>query len=75
MAQIQNRFSRRTIALFWCLAIGIIIGVLIYLEQIAFLYVLATLVLVGLLLIVGRADLEKVSRENAGFNTSGEDRI
>jgi hypothetical protein len=75
MAQIQNRFSRRTIALFWCLAIGIIIGVLIYLEQIAFLYVLATLVLVGLLLIVGRADLEKVGRENAGFNTGGEDRI
>jgi ABC-type bacteriocin/lantibiotic exporter with double-glycine peptidase domain len=75
MAQIQNRFSRRTIALFWCLAVGIIIGALIYLEQIALLYVLATLVLVGLLLIVGRADLEKVGRENAGFNTSGEDRI
>jgi len=64
---IQGKYSRRTIALFWCLATGIVIGVLIYLEQIAVLYVLATLVLVGLLLIVGSADLEKVRRENAGF--------
>ncbi len=61
---IQSRFSRRTLALFWCLLIGIVIGVLIYLEQIAFLYVLATLALVILLLIVGFANLEKVGREN-----------
>ncbi len=61
---IQSRFSRRTLALFWCLLIGIVIGVLIYLEQIAFLYVLATLALVILLLIVGFANLEKVRREN-----------
>lgn len=68
MADIQNRFSRRTVALFWCLAVGIIIGSLIYWEQIAFLYVLATLVIVALLLVVGRADLEKTSREGAGFS-------
>ncbi|MDQ6788138.1 MAG: hypothetical protein M3033_15140 [Acidobacteriota bacterium] len=74
MAEIQSRFSRRTIALFWCLAIGIIIGALIYWEQIASLYVLATLVLVGLLLVVGRADLENAGRENAGF-TVNEDKI
>lgn len=60
----QSKFSRRTIALFWCLLIGIVIGVLIYLEQIAVLYVLATLALVVLLLIVGFADLEGVGREN-----------
>ena len=63
MAQKQQRFSRRTIALFWCLAVGIVIGFLIYFEQIAVLYVLATLSLVVLLLIVGFADLEKVGGE------------
>ena len=43
--------------------LAIIIGVLIYLEQIAVLYVLATLSLVVLLLIVAFADLEKVDRQ------------
>lgn len=74
MADIQNRFSRRTIALFWCLATGVVIGVLIYKEQIAFLYVLATLVLVWLLLTVARADLQKAGRETAGFAVE-EDKI
>jgi len=64
MAELQNKFSRRSIALFWLLLVSIIIGTLIYLEQIALLYVLATLSLVVLLLIVGFADLEKVGREN-----------
>ena len=63
MAEKQNRFSRRTIALFWLLAIGVIIGVLIKYEQISILYVLATLALVILLLIVAFADLEKIGRE------------
>lgn len=61
----ESKFSRRTIALFWLLLVGIVIGVLIYWEQIALLYVFATLGLVTLLLIVGFADLEKVGRENA----------
>jgi uncharacterized membrane protein len=60
----QSKYSRRTIALFWLALVAIIIGVLIYLEQIALLYVLATVSLVILLLIVGFADLEKVGREN-----------
>ena len=64
MAELQSRFSRRTIALFWLFLISIIIGTLIYLEQIALLYVLATVSLVVLLLIVGFANLEKVGREN-----------
>lgn len=64
MEQKQQKFSRRMIALFWCLAVGVVIGILIYLEQIALLYVLATVSLVVLLLIVGFADLEKVGREN-----------
>ncbi|MGI8789219.1 MAG: hypothetical protein ACR2HG_15880 [Pyrinomonadaceae bacterium] len=65
MMEKQSRFSRRTVALFWLALIGIILGTLIYLEQIALLYVLATLSLVVLLLIVGFADLERVGRENA----------
>ncbi len=64
MMEKQSKYSRRTVALFWLLVIGIVIGSLIYWEQIALLYVLATLVLVGLLLVVGRADLESVGREN-----------
>lgn len=60
----QSKYSRRTVALFWLIVVGIVIGSLIYWEQIALLYVLATLVLVVLLLIVGFADLEKVGREN-----------
>ena len=60
----QSKYSRRTVALFWLLVVGIVIGSLIYWEQIALLYVLATLALVVLLLIVGFADLEKVGREN-----------
>lgn len=68
MADKQGRFSRRMIALFWSLALGVGIGILIYKEQIAFLYVLATLFIVGLLVIVGRADLENAGRENAAFS-------
>ena len=61
----KGRFSRRTVALFWFLLVTVLIGFLIYWEQIALLYVFATLGLVVLLLIVGFADLEKVGRENA----------
>ena len=64
MANISSKFSRRTIALFWSLAVAIVIGILLYLEQIAFLYVLATISLVVLLVIVALADLENVGREN-----------
>ncbi len=65
MSEIKNKFSRRTVALFWALMVAVIIGVLLYLQQIPVLYVLATLSLVVLLLIVAFADLEKVSRESA----------
>ena len=56
--------NRRTTALLWLVAVAIVIGTLIYLEQIAILYVLATVSLVALLLIVAFADLENVGREN-----------
>jgi hypothetical protein len=73
MAVKQNKFSRRTIALFWLLLVSIVIGTLIAYEQIAILYVLATVVLVVLLLIVAFADLENVGRDGAdGFNRGTE---
>lgn len=64
MSNLSERFSRRTVALFWLVLVALFVGVLIYLEQIALLYVLATLALVALLLVVAFADLEKVGREN-----------
>lgn len=64
MADKQNKYSRRTIALFWIVLVSIFIGILLYLEQIALLYVIATLGLVVLLLVVAFADLERVGREN-----------
>ena len=54
--------GRRTTALLIMLAVAIVIGVLIAYEQISVLYVLATLTIVALLLVVGFADLEAVSR-------------
>jgi hypothetical protein len=64
MAVKNTKFSRRAIALFWLAIVAVVIGVLIYLEQIAILYVLATVALVALLLIVGFSDLENVGVEN-----------
>jgi len=73
MLQKQNRFGRRTVALFWLVLVGVVIGALIAWEQIAALYVLATLSLVVLLLIVAFADLENVGRDNmAGVSSDNE---
>ena len=60
----QTKLSRRTTALLYLVAAAIVIGVFIYLEQIAVLYVLATLGIVALLLVVAFADLENVGRES-----------
>jgi hypothetical protein len=73
MASLTSRFSRRSLALFWLLLVSIVVGVLIYLEQIALLYVLATVSLVVLLGIVAFSDLERVGTENLqGFGTEKE---
>lgn len=64
MAVKPRKLSRRSTALIWLLGVAIVIGTLIYLEQIAVLYVLATMSLVALLLVVAFSDLEKVGREN-----------
>jgi len=66
MAQKSGKYSRRTKALFWLVVTAIVIGIILYLEQVALLYVLATVGLVSLLLIVGFADLENVGREEGG---------
>lgn len=65
MAEKTNGFSRRAIALLWLLIVSLVIGIIIYFEQIALLYVLATISIVVLLAIVGFANLEKVGTENA----------
>lgn len=73
MAEKTSKYSRRTIALFGLFIIGILVAVLVAMQQIAFLYVLATISLVALLLTVAFADLEKVGRESAeGFAPKSE---
>ena len=64
MAINNTKFSRRSVALFWLALVAILIGVLIGFQQIAVLYIFATVGLVVLLLIVGFSDLEKVGVEN-----------
>lgn len=66
----KKKMGRRPVALLWMLAVAILIGVLIAYEQISILYVLATLSIVALLLIVGFADLEAVSRTDGENMTS-----
>lgn len=65
MAEFLSKYSRRTVALFWVALLAVVVGILLYFEQVAVLYVLTTIGLVVLLAIVGTADLEKVGRENA----------
>lgn len=68
MAEKTNKYSRRTIALFVLVVVGILIGTMVAYQQIAILYVAATLFLVILLLIVAFSDLEKVGETSSdGF--------
>lgn len=69
MSNITTKLSRRTTALLLCVVVGIVAGTLIYLEQTAVLYIIATLAITALLLIVAFADLEHVGREDDGFTT------
>jgi len=63
MEKKKTSMSRRTKALLWLVVVGSVIGVLVALQEIAILYILATLALIVLLLIVAFADLEKVGTE------------
>jgi Gpi18-like mannosyltransferase len=71
MADQSPKYSRRTVALFWLFIFSVVIGALLYFEQIAVLYVLATLSLVALLLVVAFADLEHVGIEGGDNFSSG----
>ncbi len=62
MAEFFSNMSRRSKAVLWLLIAAILIGTFIVLEQIAILYVVATLAITLLLLIVAFADLESVGR-------------
>ncbi|MEZ5307570.1 MAG: hypothetical protein R2684_10540 [Pyrinomonadaceae bacterium] len=64
MAKKASKYSRRTIALFWCGVVAVVIAALIYFEQIPILYALATIALVVLLLVVSFANLEQVGNDN-----------
>ena len=64
MSKTSKKMSRRMAALLWLVAVAVVIGVLIYIEQIAIVYLLATISLVVLLLIVAFADLENIDRED-----------
>jgi heme A synthase len=64
MSRNTKKMSRRLAALLWLFGAAIVIGFLIYIEQIAMLYLLATISLVVLMLVVAFADLENVDRED-----------
>ena len=61
----KKKMSRRTLTLLIMVAIAIVLGTLIYYEQISALYVLCTLALVSLLIVVGFSDLETAKRTDA----------
>jgi hypothetical protein len=63
--------GRRTTVLLWLLIVSVVIGTLIYLEQIAVLYLLATVAIVTLLVIVGFSDLEKIGRNDSADKKAG----
>jgi hypothetical protein len=63
MAGIFSNMSRRTKAFLWLFIAAIGIGAFIYFEQIAILYVVATLGIVLLLIIVAFSDLEQVGQD------------
>ena len=54
----KKRRNRKLITLSWMAALVIVVGVLIYKEYTAALYVLATLGVTALLIVVAMADLE-----------------
>ncbi len=66
MAKKNKNPNKRRMALLWTLGVAIVIGVLIYFEQIPLLYVLATLALVALLLVVAFADLKDIKIKGVG---------
>ena len=70
-----KRDRRRRKALLGMLAVGAIIGFLIYNGQVAVIYILSTFGLIALLLAVGFSDLEKVGTEENTFSSNSETKV
>lgn len=66
MSNPKKKFSRRQSIFLSLGAIAVIIGALIYFEQISILYLLATVSLVALLLVVAFSDLQAMGNAASG---------
>jgi predicted lysophospholipase L1 biosynthesis ABC-type transport system permease subunit len=64
--QAQGRRRRRVLTLSWIAALALAVIALIYWEQTALLYILATLGVTALLIVVAMADLGRVNTPSAG---------
>ncbi len=63
-----GRLSRRNITWLWIVGVAVTIIVLLYLEQSALLYVLATLGVSGLLMVVAFSDLSHAQKSAASLS-------
>jgi hypothetical protein len=61
-----KRLSSRAVTWLWIIGVSLIVFALLYWEQVALLYVLATLGVSGLLVVVGLSDLSH-ARKNAAI--------
>jgi hypothetical protein len=66
-----DRRRRKLITFLWALALTVVTIVLIYKEQTAILYILATLGVTALLLVVAFSDLRHVDADSPGSDASG----
>jgi hypothetical protein len=67
--QTKGRRRRKTITLAWIAALAILVIALIYWEQTALLYILATLGVTALLVVVAMADLHGASPAGEASST------
>lgn len=66
----ENHPNRRKKALVWLILSAAVVAALLYFEQVAVIYVLATVGLIILLLAVAFADLERVGRNGESTETN-----
>lgn len=73
MSNRERKLGRRGVVFLWLGVIAIVTMTLVYLEQIALLYLVATVGLIVLLLVVAFSDLESLDRETAESFAKGKD--
>lgn len=73
MSNRERKLGRRGVVFLWLGVTAIVIMTLVYLEQIALLYLVATVGLIVLLLVVAFSDLESLDRETAESFARGKD--